>query len=167
MIEFCTVFGETGNNSVDRLNITNLEMSKTNKQIKVEVANELSGVIEKLALEQIKKSVGNANAILRTDEKYIKENKNVMIYKMPSDKLPTDLGPEIIGKATADDMLLGRSIRNEDIVSIKSINENSGRVTISGLVFDADEREIKTKTGKEMHIVKARMTKNSRTFSRR
>ena len=153
MIEFCTVFGETGNNSVDRLNITNLEMSKTNKQIKVEVANELSGVIEKLALEQIKKSVGNANAILRTDEKYIKENKNVMIYKMPSDKLPTDLGPEIIGKATADDMLLGRSIRNEDIVSIKSINENSGRVTISGLVFDADEREIKTKTGKEMHIV--------------
>ena len=153
MIEFCTVFGETGNNSVDRLNITNLEMSKTNKQIKVEVANELSGVIEKLALEQIKKSVGNANAILRTDEKYIKENKNVMIYKMPSDKLPTDLGPEIIGKATADDMLLGRPIRNENIVSIKSINENSGRVTISGLVFDADEREIKTKTGKEMHIV--------------
>ncbi len=153
MIEFCTVFGETGNNSVDRLNITNLEMSKTNKQIKVEVANELSGVIEKLALDQIKKSVGNANAILQTDKKYIKENKNVMIYKMPSDKLPTDLGPEIIGKATADDMLLGRSIRNEDIVSIKSINENSGRVTISGLVFDADEREIKTKTGKEMHIV--------------
>lgn len=153
MIEFSTVFGESGNNSVDRLNITNLAMSKSNRQIKVEVADELSGVIEKLALDRIKSTVGDVNIILQTDLKYKKENKNVMIYKLSSDKGLSESGPEIIGKATADDMLLGRAIRNENIVSIRSINENSGRITISGLVFDADEREIKTKAGKEMHIV--------------
>ena len=153
MVEFCTVFGNSGNSTVDKLCITNLTVSKINRNVKVELASPISGVIEKLATEQIKRAVGQSQITITTDPKYITENKNVMIYTLASGKTVADSKTEIIGKATAEDMLIGRPIRNEDIASIASLNENSGRVAISGKIFDADEREIKTKTGKDMHIV--------------
>ena len=43
-------------------------------------------------------------------------------------------GPKIKGKANVSDMLYGRPI-NDDIISIHSINNNSGRVVFSGKVF--------------------------------
>lgn len=153
MIEFSTVFGVSGNNSVDRLFVSNLKVSKEKRTVRVELASEITGVIEKLAKEQIRKSVGEADITIVTDPKYKNENKNIIVYTLSPEASETDTSPEVIGRATADNMLIGRTIRNEDIVSIASINENSGRVTISGKVFDADEREITTKTGKEMHIV--------------
>ncbi len=153
MIEFSTVFGSTGNNTVDRLSITDLVVSKSERRVRVEVANELSDVIRLLAVDGIKKKIGNVSVELVTDTKYLKE-KNVLVYKLASDKPTDNSAPEIIGRVvSADIMLLGRHIKDSEIVSIASVNENSGRVTISGRVFDADEREIKTKTGKEMHIV--------------
>ena len=153
MIEFSTVFGTSGNGTVDRLNVTNLVVSKSQRKIKIEVANELSDVIRNLAIAQVASYTGNADVELAEDPKYRKETKNVMVYKLAGAKPVTDLGPEIIGRATAEDMLIGRPIRDEDIASIASINENSGRVTVSGRIFDADERFITTKAGKEMHIV--------------
>ncbi len=153
MIEFSTVFGTSGNGTVDRLNVTNLVVSKSQRKIKIEVANELSDVIRNLAIAQVVSYTGNADVELTEDPKYRKETKNVMVYKLAGAKSVTDLGPEIIGRATAEDMLIGRPIRDEEIASIQSINENSGRVTVSGRIFDADERFITTKAGKEMHIV--------------
>ncbi len=153
MIEFSTVFGTSGNSTVDRLNVTNLVVSKSQRKIKIEVANELSDVIRNLAIAQVVKYTGNADVELTKDPKYQKETTNVMVYKIASTKPVADSGPEIIGRATAEDMLIGRPIRDEEIASIASINENSGRVTVSGRIFDADERFITTKAGKEMHIV--------------
>ena len=75
MIEFGTVFGTSGNGSVDRLNVTNLVVSKSQRKITVEVANELSDVIKNLAISQIVKSTGNANIELKTDPKYKKRQK--------------------------------------------------------------------------------------------
>lgn len=153
MIEFSTVFGNTGNNTVDKLSITDLVVSKSERHVKVKVASELSDIIKKIAVESIKKKIGDVSVELITDTKYLKE-KNVLVYKLVSDKPIENGSPEIIGKVlSADIMLLGRHIKDSEIASIASINENSGRVTISGRVFDADEREIKTKAGKEMHIV--------------
>ena len=153
MIEFSTVFGTSGNSTVDRLNVTNLVVSKSQRKIKIEVANQLSDVIRNLAIAQVVKYTGNADVELAEDPKYKNETKNVMVYKIAAAKPVTDSGPEIIGRATAEDMLIGRPIRDEEIASIASINENSGRVTVSGRIFDADERAITTKAGKEMHIV--------------
>ena len=153
MIEFSTVFGTSGNSTVDRLNVTNLVVSKSQRKIKIEVANQLSDVIRNLAIAQVVKYTGNADVELAEDPKYKNETKNVMVYKIAATKPVTDSGPEIIGRATAEDMLIGRPIRDEEIASIASINENSGRVTVSGRIFDADERAITTKAGKEMHIV--------------
>lgn len=153
MIEFGTVFGISGNNSVDRLNITNLVVSKQNRSMKIELANELSPTIEKLAKERVTESVGAVRLTICKDPKYVAP-KNVMVYSIPQEKLAAAGQAKIIGKAHAEEMLIGRPIRGEDITAISSINEGSGRVTITGRIFDADEREIKSKkTGKEMHIV--------------
>ena len=156
MIEFSTVFGSSGNGTVDKLSIANLVVSKSQNSVRLEFVNELSDVIKKLATEHIRSKLGNVEVELVTDTKYLKE-KNVCVYNFnpnPDNEKSIKEKPSVIGKVVcADIMLLGKKIKDSDVVSIASITENSGRVTVSGRVFDADEREIKTKTGKEMHIV--------------
>ena len=156
MIEFSTVFGSSGNGTVDKLSIANLVVSKSQNSVRLELVNELSDVIKKLATEHIRSKLGNVAVELVTDTKYLKE-KNVCVYNFnPNPDYEESIleTPSVIGKVVcADIMLLGKKIKDSDVVSIASITENSGRVTVSGRVFDADEREIKTKTGKEMHIV--------------
>lgn len=153
MVEFSTVFGSSGNSIIDKLVVTDLVVSKIEHKMKVSVASELSDVIKKLAMEQIKNKAGNVDVELITDSKYIKE-KNLTVYKTISNKPVADEKPEVIGKVvSADIMLIGRPIKDSDIVSIASLNDNSGRVVVSGCVFDVSERDIKTKAGKEMHLV--------------
>ena len=165
MIEFGAVFGKSGNNSIDRLNITNLMVSKEKRKIDIELANELSETIERLAREHIAKTLGNIPVSLRIDPKYAREKQNVMFYSVPVNG-SKDIGtPEVIGKAHAEEMLIGRPIKDEDVVSIASINENSSRVTVTGRIFDADERAITTKKGKEMHIVTLDMTDNTSSIT--
>ena len=135
MIEFSTMFGKSGNNTVDRLSITNVIVSKQKHTVDVEFANELSATIEKLAREQIKKTLGDTSVTLRIDPKYLRSNRNVMFYTLPQDRVKTLGQPEIIGRARAEEMLIGRPIRDENIIAISSINEGSGRVTVSGRIF--------------------------------
>ena len=62
-------------------------------------------------------------------------------------------------------MLYGRPIKDK-IVSIRSVNNNSGRITISGRVFFVDERSVTSKkTGKEFHLVSMSVTDNSDSIS--
>ena len=53
-------------------------------------------------------------------------------------------GPKIKGKANVSDMLYGRPI-NDDIISIHSINDNSGRVVFSGKVCFVEDRHVNLK----------------------
>ncbi len=152
MIEFSTVFGNSGNATVDRLCIADLVISKANRQVTLMLAAEVGEVTKKLARDQVIKALGDVKVEIKTDPKYIKGDQNVMIYTLP--KAGREVAKtEIIGRATADTMLYGRAIRDQEIAAISSIHDGSGRVAISGRVFDADEREITTKAGKEMHIV--------------
>ena len=160
MIEFGTVFGNCGNNAVDRLNITDIIVSKQNRTVDVEFADELSDITTKMAQDQAKRTLGNVPVKMRTNAALVRHDTNVMFYNIPKGK---ELGkPEVIGRVQAEEMLIGRPIRNEEVVSIASINEGSGRVTITGRVFDADEHEITSKkNGKEMHIVTLDVTDNT------
>ncbi len=152
MIEFSTVFGSCANSTVDKLCVTDIEVSKSNRRVTLKLASEVGEVTKKLARDQIIKSLGDVKVEIFTDPKYIKGNSNIMIYTRPkSQKERVEM--EVVGRATADTMLYGRTIRDQEIASIRSIHDGSGRVAVSGRVFDADEREITTKAGKEMHIV--------------
>ncbi len=152
MIEFGMVFGKSGNSAVDRLCITDIIITKSKNKAKLLVASEISEILKKIAYQQIKKTLGDTQVEIEIDPKYQREKHNVMIYTTQRSE-QTQSGPLKIGHASADTMLFGRKIVNEDIMAISSINDGTGRVAISGLVFDADEREITTKNGKEMHIV--------------
>ena len=55
MNEFGSVFGPCGNDAVDKLGVTNIIVSKQNNKVDIELANELSTVIEDIAEKQIKK----------------------------------------------------------------------------------------------------------------
>ncbi len=157
MYEFNAVFGKCGNQLVDRLNVTRLIASREKRNLEVEFAGELSDTIEKIAAEQIRKTVGDIKINLRTDPRYIREKQNIMYYTVP--RGGENAGePKIIGKANAEEVLIGRPIKDEDMIAISSVSEGSGRVTVTGRIFDADEREITTKKGKEMHIVTFDMT---------
>lgn len=161
MFEFNTLFGLSGNRTVDSLNVTNIIASKRNRKMEIEVGNILSDVIKKIAVEQVKKCVGNIPVSIKTDAKFLNEKQNVMYYDLPKSKVETAGEPVVIGKAFTEEAMIGRPVKGEDIIAISSINEGSGRVTISGRIFDADEREIKTKKNKEMHIVSFDLTDNT------
>lgn len=140
MNEFSTLFGLTGNDTVDKLKVTDITVSTNNNSIEIEFATELSSRTEELVKSQIKKRLGNVRIGIGVDGRYEHGADNVMVYYMPKTSEAAG-GPKVIGKAQAEDVLIGRPIRNQPIVSIDSINEGSGLVTISGRIFDSDERE--------------------------
>lgn len=59
--------------------------------------------------------------------------------------------PESLGRADITDMLYGRSIHDE-LVSISSISETSGRVVFRGQIFAIEFKEIKSKKGDEFKL---------------
>ena len=62
-------------------------------------------------------------------------------------------GPEFVGTVNVSDMLYGKPIRGK-VVSVRSINENSGRIIFTGKAFACDEREITSKKNeKTYHLV--------------
>ncbi len=64
------------------------------------------------------------------------------------------------------DMLYGRPI-NDDIISIHSINDNSGRVVFSGKVFLLRTEILNLKTGKEFHLITMDITDNETQYLRK
>lgn len=149
MIEFKTVFGESDNATLNSLNMTDMVVSKTHKKISLMLTSEVNEVEKTLIRNHVREKLGDVTVEIKLDPKYIKETSNVLIYTRKRERESS----EIIGSATADTMLYGKAIRNQEISAISSIHDGSGRVAIAGRVFECDEREITTKTGKEMHIV--------------
>ena len=89
-----------------------------------------------------KKACNLTEVIVRVDNRIKQQDKNVMIYEVEPGHEGTmqsaSSGPKIKGKANVSDMLYGRPI-NDDIISIHSINDNSGRVVFSGKVFFVED----------------------------
>ncbi len=153
MTEFGTVFGRSGNQSVDRLYVSNITVSRHMREVEVEFASELSASTEKLAREHIKKNnlFRNISVKLKTDFKYA-ASKNVVVYYVPQNDNPGQT--DIIGTVNAEDMLIGKPIQNREVSSIRSVNENSGQVVITVRVFDAKQIETTSKKDKKkMRIV--------------
>ncbi len=147
MIEFSTVFGISGNAEVDNLKISDLVVSRSNKKITILLTTDVDDEIKLIAVKQVISKLGINKVKIKKDPKYVKPN--VMVYASHKESAKT----EVIGRATADTMLYGRTIRDQEIVSIASIHDGAGRVAISGRVFAAETREITTGSGKKMHLV--------------
>lgn len=151
MVEFSTLFGVSGNNTLDRLCITSCTASVADRVLRLESVEELSPAVEQMVVDRAKTMLGDIRVELVKDKFLARLKNNVMFFDVKKEKAPDE--PQITGKVYAEDMLIGRKIKDEDVMTIASIREGMDKVVITGRIFGADEREITTKKGKKMHIV--------------
>ncbi len=151
------------------LSVEKILLSKSKREMKIILQNSVAQDIADKAAEEVKKACNLNKVIVIAEEKNDGEKKNIMIYEVPQNYTDNPSAPKTarrtLGHADVSDMLYGRPIK-DSIVPISSIGENSGRVTFSGRVFAADEREITSKkTGKEFHLLTMDITDNTDSIS--
>lgn len=168
-----TVFSDITDREITDLIIEKISISKNRRKIDIMFGIGTPPELIDKAARAIK-SVCNltdiAASAAQESEIEVARKRNVMIYEVAAGhedvmKNTPAAGPKIVGKAKVSEMLYGRPIR-EDIISISSINENSGKVTFSGKLFGLDEREITSKkSGKVFHLITMDITDNENSIS--
>lgn len=162
------VFPQITDEEICGLEIKKISISKNRRKLKLLLSSDTSEYLQAKAEAEIKRACGLSEVIVKIDEEIHHSDKNVMIYEVErghAGMTQTQGRPQIVGKANVSEMLYGRPIK-DDIISIKSINDNSGRVTFSGKVFFVDEREITSKkTGKQFHLITMDITDNNDSIS--
>ena len=154
-----TVFSGITDEDIKDLTVEKISLSKNRRQMKIIFEAGTSKYLMDKACGEIKRECKLAEVIAEAESSADNMRNNVMLYEIEPGQAnvaadgAVNARTNIVGKANISEMLYGRPIRG-DIVSISSINENSGRVIISGRVFSTDEREITSKkSGKEFHLI--------------
>lgn len=162
------VFPQITDEEIGKLELKKISVSKNRRKVKILLTSDASEYLRLKAESEVKRVCGLSEVIIRIDDEVRHSDRNVMVYEVEQGhELAVDgyAKPRTVGKANVSEMLYGRPIR-DDILSIKSINNNSGRVTFSGRVFSVDEREITSKkTGKQFHLITMDITDNSDSIS--
>ncbi len=163
------VFPQITDEEICNLAVEKISVSKNRRKLKIMLGSDTSSYLVSIVESEVKKVCSLAEVIVKVDEKVKETDRNVMIYEIEKghedDAVSGFSGPKYVGKANASDMLYGRPIK-DNIISIKSINDNSGRVVFSGKVFFVDEREITSKkTGKVFHLITMDITDNEDSIS--
>ena len=152
-----TVFTNINDEEINELAIEKISLSKNKRQMKILFEAGTSQYLIDKACVEIKKACKLSDVIGEAVKSNTEIINNVMLYEVePGQENVAAISPDmpkILGKAHATEMLYGHPIRG-DIIALSSVNEESGRVIISGRVFNADEREITSKkTGKNFHLI--------------
>lgn len=162
------VFPQITDEEIGKLEVKKISVSKNRRKVKILLTSDASEYLRLKAESEIKCVCGLSEAIVRIDDEVKHSDRNVMVYEVERGResaVHGYTGPRTVGKANVSEMLYGRPIR-DDIISIKSINDNSGRVTFSGKVFSIDERDITSKkTGKQFHLITMDITDNEDSIS--
>ncbi len=162
------VFPQITDKEISDLSIEKISVSKNRRKIKILLGQDTSAYLAAKVESEVKRACNLSEVIVKVDEAIKEQDRNIMIYEIPPDHADASSsfgGPKIVGKASVSDMLYGRPIK-DSIISIHSINDNSGRVTFSGKVFFIDEREITSKkTGKIFHLITMDITDNEDSIS--
>ena len=163
------VFPKITDKDIADLEIEKIRVSKNRRKIGILLGSDTSAYQQAKVESEVKKACNLTEVIVRVDNRIKQQDKNVMIYEVEPGQegsmQSASSGPKIKGKANVSDMLYGRPI-NDDIISIHSINNNSGRVVFSGKVFFVEDRDIKSKkTGKEFHLITMDITDNEDSIS--
>ncbi len=154
-----TLFPLVKSEELQPLQIEKINLSKNTRTMEIIFASNTTENEAQWACDTIRSaySLRAVNYVISEKKEYI--DKNVMVYTLNENELSnlknsaSPLKPTILGTVNVTEMLYGRAIKG-DLVSMASINENSGTVTVSGRVFGLDEREIKSKkTEKEFHLI--------------
>ncbi len=163
------LFPQIHDNEISNLIVEKISVSKNRRKIKLTLMSDASEYVISRVQSSIKKACNLTEVIVTSAHKDALPDKNVMIYTVENEQgnqaLNNGIASEYVGKAEVSDMLYGRPIKDR-IVSIRSVNNNSGRITVSGKVFFLDERSVTSKkTGKEFHLVSISVTDNTDSIS--
>lgn len=162
------IFPQITDEEIKDIIVEKISLSKNKRKIKLVLGSGTSVYQQERVKSEVKRACSLTEVIVKVSDNEINEERNVMIYEVEPGheaEILTGGGPKIVGKANASEMLYGRPIK-DSIISIRSINENSGRVTFSGRVFALDEREITSKkTAKVFHLVTMDVTDNEDSIS--
>jgi DNA polymerase-3 subunit alpha (Gram-positive type) len=164
------VFPQITDREISELEVEKISISKNRRKIKILLGSDTSSYQIAEVQSAVKKACNLSEVIVKIDDNIKAQDKNVMVYEVSQEHENAVMsggysGAKYVGKANVSDMLYGRPIK-DNIISIHSINDNSGRVAFSGRVFFVDEREITSKkTGKEFHLVTMDVTDNEDSIS--
>ncbi|MDD6484466.1 MAG: PolC-type DNA polymerase III [Clostridiales bacterium] len=167
-----TVFPYIAGNAVGDLVVEKINLSKQSRRMRLVLEGDISDELADKAGQAVRAACHLREVIVDVHKRESFIDNNIMVYTEPDEEVNQDTnvaqvpaGPRIIGKANVTEMLYGKPI-HEDILSISSVDENSGKVTISGRVFACDEREITSKkTGKQFHLLTMDITDNTNSIS--
>ncbi len=154
-----TLFPLVKNEALQAIEVEKVNLSRNTRTMEIIFASNTAADEAQWACETVRSAYSLRGVSYKISEKKDYIDKNVMVYTLDDSEMANikdgsnPLKPTVLGKVNVTEMLYGRSIKS-DLVSISSINESSGTVTVSGRVFSLDEREIKSKkTEKEFHLV--------------
>ncbi len=168
-----TVFPSVTDGEITNLIIEKISISKNRRRISMVLGQGTPPPLADKAADAVKAACGLSDisvSVARESDIEVAGKRNIMLYEVAEGRGDIITGaasakPRYIGKADVKEMLYGRPIR-DDITAISSIKENTGRVTLSGRVFEIDEREIVSKkTGKTFHLITMDVTDNRDSVS--
>lgn len=165
---FPTIIGE----EIKGLSVDKIQLSKSSRKMRIIFKHGTSEDAAKAAAAAVKAACNLHEIVYDINNKKTISDKNTMIYENSEENTDgNSINTQIkkkkitLGKANATEMLYGKAI-HDDITSISSIDENTGRVTFAGRVFAIDEREITSKkTEKQFHLVTMDVTDNTDSIS--
>ncbi len=162
------IFPQITDSDISEIYVEKISVSKNRRKIKLLLAPDTSAYLASKAESAVKKVCNLTDVIAAVKKNETDSSENEMVYvvkKGENGKYNSLSENRYVGKTDAVDVLYGRPI-NDSIVSIRSINNNSGRVAVCGKVFFLDERSISSKkTGKEYHLILLDITDNDDSIS--
>ena len=141
-------------NGDDNIEVEKIKISRNHRRMELILNENINDDVIDNFEDKVRSKYHLTGMHIRTkDETIVKPEE---IFAMPViSSSANDSTPQkniTLGKARIDEMLYGRSIR-DDLVPISSINENSDKVCFMGEIFGVEYKEIKSKkTEKEFHL---------------
>ena len=162
-----TIFPGIRDEEIGDIEIEKIDLSKARRQMKIVFGENTSRYQMDKAKAKIKAYCKLSEIYVeRIEREHTEKTRNVMIYEVEPGQeaafmerhITLEKGLEYRGAVNVTDMLYGKPIRGR-VASLKSVNENSGSVVVTGKVFASEEREIKSKkTEKTYHLITMDMT---------
>lgn len=163
------VFPQITDEEIKDIEVDKISVSKNRRKLKIILGENTSSYLVTAVESAVRKACSLSEVIVKVNESIKRQDRNVMVYEIEKghehEFMQGSSKIKYVGKANVSDMLYGRPIK-DNIISIKSIHDNSGRVAISGKVFFVDEREITAKkSGRVFHLITMDITDNEDSIS--
>jgi len=141
-------------NGDNKIEVEKIKISRNHRRMELILNENIDDDIIDNFEEKIRSKYHLTGIHIRTKDEITAKPEEIFSMPVISFSQKDDSPKKIVtlGKPRIDEMLYGRSIR-DDLVPISSINENSDRVCFMGEIFGVEYKEIKSKkTEKEFHL---------------